>query len=558
MKCDLNPLKTVRPILAILLLANSLHAQAAGPVSPGAGSILQQVKPAPAGTGLKIDDAGATKLPSSAPFLVKSVKIVGNTQFEKKTLYDLVTDAEGQSLTLTQLNEVAARITDYYRSHGFHMAQAIIQSQVIQDGNVVIEIIETRYGKIELINNSTVDNDLLIETLSIIESGQAIELAELDRSMLLLSDIPGVVPNSTWKPGAAAGTSDLLVKIDPSRFVTSYVSLDNYGSLYTGRTRLGGTLYFINPLHQGDLLSMYGLSSGSGMNYGYISYESMLNGEGTRMGGSFSALQYILGDIYDESLNQYGSAEVANLWIMHPLVRSQDVNFYGLFRYDHKQLSDPTDLVDSRWDRHLDNLTIFLSGDSRGTFLSGGTTTWNMGLTLGGVRFDDAGAQQEDLTTLLTQGGFLKFTWGLARLQNLSPNNSLYLALSGQWSNVNLDASEKMFAGGPYTVRAYDIYILSGDTGYLGVAEFRHELGQIWMGQCQAFGFIETQHVTINKNTWTEASSATLNGVGVGLFWSGPKELTAKAFVATPIGSIPQLVADTASVRTWVEIGMGF
>jgi hemolysin activation/secretion protein len=557
LKFDLRLLKTARPFLAILLLANSLHAQAAGPVSPGAGSILQQVNPASTGTGLKIDEVGAAKLPSSAPFLVKSIKIVGNTQFDKQILYALVTDAEGKSLTLIQLNEVAARITDYYRSHGFHMAQAIIQNQAIHEGNVVIEIIETRYGKIDLINHSSVGDDMLLETLSILQSGQAIELSVLDRSLLLLSDIPGVVPNTTWKPGADAGTSDLLVETDSSRFVTSYVSLDNYGSLYTGRTRVGGTVNFINPLHQGDLLSVYGLSAGSGMNYGYVSYESMLNGEGTRMGGSFSALHYIMGDIY-ESFNEHGTAQVANLWIRHPLVRSQDANFYGLIRYDRKELSDHTDSIDSRWDRHLDNVTVLLSGDSRGAFLSGGTTTWNMSMVVGEVSFDDAAAQQVDLTSLVTQGGFMKFNWSLARLQNLSPNSSLYLAASGQWSNVNLDSSEKMFAGGPYTVRAYDIDVLSGDTGYLGIAEYRHELGQFWLGQWQALGFIDTQHVTINKNTWTPESSATLSGAGVGLFWSGPNEWIAKAFVATPIGSIPQLVADTSSVRSWIEIGKGF
>jgi hemolysin activation/secretion protein len=557
LKCDLNLLKPVRPILAILLLANSLLAQAAGPVSPGAGSILQQVNPASTGTGLKIEDAGVAKLPSSAPFLVKSIKIKGNTQFDKATLYALVIDAEGQSLTLTQLNEVAARITDYYHSHGYYMAQAIIQTHTIQEGNVVIEIIEARYGKIDLINHSSADDELLHETLSTIESGEAIELTELDRSILLLSDIPGVVPNSTWKPGEAAGTSDLVVEIDPSQVVTGYMSLDNYGSLYTGRTHLGGTVNFINPLHHGDLLSVYGLSSGAGMNYGYISYESLLNGDGTRMGGSYSALHYIMGDIY-ESFKEHGTAQVANLWIKHPMERSQNANVYGLLRYDHKQLNDHTDINNSQWDRHLDNLTIFLSGDSRGMFLSGGTTTWYMGMTLGQVSFDDAAAQQVDLTTLVTQGGFFKLTGSLARLQNLSTNNSLYLALSGQWATVNLDASEKMFAGGPYTVRAYDIDIVSGDIGYLGTAEFRHDLGQILKGQCQAVGFIETQHVTINKNTWTAGSSAILSGAGVGLYWSGSNQWTAKAYVATPIGTAPQQVATPASMRAWVEIGKGF
>ena len=61
LKCDCKPSKTVTPILAILLLANSPLAQAAEPVIPGAGTILQQIQPveppAPSsgGTGLKIE-----------------------------------------------------------------------------------------------------------------------------------------------------------------------------------------------------------------------------------------------------------------------------------------------------------------------------------------------------------------------------------------------------------------------------------------------------------------------------------------------------------------------
>lgn len=560
-----RPDRTLRPLLAALFVAFApLASQAAGPVVPGAGSILQQVQPvtpptpSSTGTGLTIEREGGAKLPPSAPFEVKAIRISGNTLFDTPTLHALVADAEGKNLTLSQLDELAARITDYYHSHGYPLARAIIPAQAIRDGVVNLEIIEARYGKISLDNRSRVNDPLLQDTLSPLQSGQAIGQTELDHALLLLSDIPGVVVAATLKPGETVGTSDLLVNTTPGPAVSGNVVLDNYGNRYTGRARIGGTMNFIDPLHHGDVLSVNGLSSGRGMTYGRITYESLLNGQGTRMGGSYSALHYILGEPV-ASLNAHGTAQVESLWAKHPLMRSRDANLYGQIQYDRLQLRDHIDASAIQKDRSLANWTAILAGDGRDALLSGAASAWNVGWTTGRVGFDDEAAQLADAATAKTQGGFSKWNASLARLQGLSEKNTLYLAFSGQWAGDNLDPSQKMPAGGPYTVRAYDMGAISGDSGYVGIAEFRHNLGSAWHGQWQAVAFVDSAHVTVNKNVWVAgANSARLSGAGVGLNWAGPNQWSARVYIATPIGSIPVLVASTASTRAWVEIGKGF
>ncbi len=553
----------MKPLFAALLAACAplaVHAQA--PAPPGAGSILQQVRPvtpptpSPSGTGLTIERQDGAGLPPSAPFLVKTLQIAGNTLFDTATLHALVADAEGKSLTLFQLDELAARITDYYRSHGYPLARAIIPAQTIQSGIVRMDIVEARYGKISLDNSSRVNDPLLQATISPLQSGQAIGQTELDHALLLLSDIPGVVVAATLKPGEAVGTSDLLVNTTPGPAVSGNVVLDNYGNRFTGRARIGGTVNFINPLHHGDILTVSGLSSGSGMNYGRISYESWLNGQGTRLGGAYSALRYTLGEPFSAS---NGTARVQSLWAKHPLVRSRDVNLYGQIQYDRLQLRDRIDASAIRTDRHLDNWTVSLAGDARDAFLSGGVSSWNVGWTSGRVGFDDALAQETDAGTAKTQGSFSKWNASLARLQSLSPSNGLYLALFGQRANTNLDSSQKMSAGGPYTVRAYDTGAVSGDIGVLGSIELRHSLGAGWGGQWEAVAFVDSAHVTVNKNTWVAGTnSARLSGAGLGLNWTGADQWSARAYIATPIGSTPVLVAGTASTRAWIEIRRGF
>jgi hemolysin activation/secretion protein len=100
---------------------------------------------------------------------------------------------------------------------------------------------------------------------------------------------------------------------------------------------------------------------------------------------------------------------------------------------------------------------------------------------------------------------------------------------------------------------------VAGDTGYLGSAEFRHQLGSAWGGQWQAVAFVDSAHVVVNRTVWTTGTnSATLSGAGVGLNWAGPHQWSARTYVATRLGSTPELVASAASARAWVEISVRF
>ncbi|BBI99978.1 hypothetical protein FGKAn22_16710 [Ferrigenium kumadai] len=552
----------MKPLLAALL-SLPLAAQAAGAVVPDAGSLLQQIKPSappepsPSETGLKIEPRSGVKLPPSAPFEVKAIRISGNTLFDTATLHALVAEGEGKKLDLSQLDELAARITDYYQSHGYPLARAIIPAQTIRDGMLDFEVIEARYGRIKLDNRSRVDDALLQGTLSPLQGGQVVGQREMDRALLLLSDIPGVAVNATLKSGEAVGTSDLQVEATAAPAFAAQVSVDNYGNRYTGKTRAGATVNFTNPLHHGDVLGATLLGSGSGLDYGRISYESLLNGLGTRIGGAYSAVHYVLGDTL-APLNAHGTAQVGSLWVRQPFMRSRDLNLYGQLQYDRKMLRDRIDTSAIRTDRHLGNWVLSLNGDLRDALLSGGVNTWSLAWTSGRVSFDDATAQAVDAATAGTQGSFSKWDANFARHQALTPENELYIEVAAQWANANLDSAEKMTVGGPYTVRAYDVGAASGDTGYAGSVEWRHDL-RAGGGQWQAVAFVDSAHVTVNKSPWVGgANGATLSGAGVGLNWAGGDQWHAKAYIASRLGSTPALVANSSSTRAWVEIGKGF
>ena len=552
------------PALALLGALAALRANAIEPPTPpDAGSILQQIKPtappAPSSalTGLSIEQPAGGTVPVTEAFTVNTLEVRGNTKISTAALHALVADVEGKQLTLRELAQVADRITEYYHQRHFPLARAIIPAQVIKDGVVLVQVLEACYGKVTLSNRSHVSGSLLAATLAPLKSGDVIAQDELDHALLLLSDIPTIGLNAVLKPGEAVGTSDLDVTTLPGPRLLGSASIDDYGNRYTGRTRGGATLSLIDPFAHGDEFSLAGLSSGADFNYARLSYENTLNGLGTRLGAAFSGLHYDLGDGL-EALDGHGTAAVASLWGKQPLLRRESVNLYLQVQYDRLKLHDALDSSQTQTDRHLDTFTTSLSGDARDALLTGGTSTWNLSVIAGHLTFDNTAAEVADAATAKTIGAFSKWNFTVAHLQKLSPSNGLFLSFVWQGTDENLDSSEKMIGGGPYTVRAYDMGVLSGDAGELGTAEFQHDLGN-FAGAWLAAAFLDAEHLTVNKSPWVAGeNSATLRGAGVSLSWAGAAGWTAKASVAARFGGVPALVPDSSTVRAWAELSKGF
>jgi hemolysin activation/secretion protein len=510
-----------------------------------------------------------TRLLSSETFLLRGINITHNTIFDTATLSTLVADALGKTLALSQLNELASRITDYYRSHGYPLARTIIPPQTIEAGVLRLQVIEPRYGKITLDNQSQVQDPLLKATLSALKIGSFVEESELDHALLLLSDIPGIIVVPNLKRGSENGTSDLLVNTSSGPGISGNMGLNNHGNKYTGGANLSGSVVINNPFHHGDTLALNGLSAGPGMNYGSIAYDTLLNGYGTHLGGSTSSLRYnfktsspTADPTVSSTLVGSGTAQVSSLWVKQALLRSREKNVYGQIRFDHVVLQDHlvAGLSTIATDRHMNNMTANLSGDFQGVLMPTGMTSWSVDATLGQLVFDDPTAQAVNAKTTNTNGGFSKLNGSFLHIQNLGAQRELVMGLRGQWAGTNLDSSQKMVAGGPYSVRAYAAGTLSADNGYLLTAELKQPIGIAMGGQVTASAFMDTTTVTINQKIWPAAglNKATLSGAGLGLNWAGPNQYTGTAYVAAPIGAKSPLVGSVKSTQFSIEVQKRF
>ena len=201
-----------RIVTLFALIAITCAAQAQQ--RPDAGSTLRETQqpvplPAkPAAPGLRIDapDRPALSAPAAAKFQVRTFRIAGNSAFPAASLEELVREFAGRELGLAELQDAAARITRFYRDHGYPVARAYLPAQDVRDGAVEVAVMEGRYGRVELNNRSRVQDEVARRFLAPLQPGNAIEGEPLERSLLLLLDTPGVAaPDSVLRPGAGTG-----------------------------------------------------------------------------------------------------------------------------------------------------------------------------------------------------------------------------------------------------------------------------------------------------------------------------------------------------------------
>lgn len=542
---------------ALLVLSHSAFAQQL----PSAGSQMQQIPPVPAAKKeapkFEVRQAAAPSVPvaESMKITVNSLRVTGTQVYSEAELLAQTGFKPGSALTLADLRGMAERIAAHFHRNGYFVAQAYLPAQDIKDGVVTIAVIDGRYGKVTLNNQTNLSSGLASNLLGGLNNGDIIASGPLESRLLLLSDVPGVKVKSTLIPGASVGASDLIVDLTPGQRVTGSVDADNAGNRYTGKYRAGATVNLNDPTGHGDVASLRVMTAGSGLNYARASYQVQFGK--AKAGVAYSYLRYELGEEF-ESLDANGTAKVASIYANYPLIRSRNSNLYTQLAYDDKTFHDRVDSTFSVTDKKARVLMASLYGDHRDGLGGGGLNSYSLTVSDGTINIQTPSAHAIDALTARSNGHFNKLAFNAMRLQHLTDTVSLYAGVSGQVASKNLDVSEKMELGGMYAVRAYPGGEAYADQGYVLTLEARADLPRFaptQSGQLQLIGFVDTGTVSLNKNPWNDGPNRrTLSGAGVGLNWTDSgNSFVVRAYYARKLGNEAATSAPDSSGRFWIQ-----
>ena len=528
--------------------------------APDAGSLLKQEKELQQQQNLPrsipkslIEDntQQPEKQNAGETIFIKEFKFEGEIKaFTKEALKKVIQDLYNKELTFADIQSAASRIKNFYNQKGYFLANAVIPKQEVQNGIVIIVITEGKLDsknpyiikKTDLRLKENIPKQYLTQSMN----GEVTQQG-LERGLLNFNDTPGVAGTITLEPGDEPGTTKIILDVVEGPLLSGSVTVDNYGSRYTGEIRTTGTVNINNPTKYGDQVGLTKIiAPKDNFDLNQATYSFPLGRSGLRGTASYSKLEYKIGKELETNPMSMGTADLYSTSIKYPLYRTAKRSFFVDGSYDKKKLyNESTGTVTSN--KELDNYGLGFTLQNTDEFITAGFSQLSFTQTYGDL---DLSKVASSLTSdqgaggAKTNGSFEKSALQLLRIQRVTEKLNLQLLANAQFANKNLDSSEKLSLGGATGVRAYPSGEASGDEGRKVSIDAKYNVksgtkfGDIIASVFYDYGKIRQYKDTLDI-TMTTPNEYSLEGWGVALDLIAAGKYNVKVGWADAIGGNP-------------------
>ncbi len=495
---------------------------------------------------------------------VSAFRFSGNTLLTDAQLTEKVAEYVGRPIDFAGLQNAAIAVATAFRNEGW-VVRAYLPQQDITGGSVTIQVVEARFGAAHFEGDPR--RVSVGQLRRIVERTQKpltpVSAARLDRSLLLINDLPGVTATGRLAAGINDTETDLIIAVEDDAAVNGHVMLDNAGARYTGDARMIGAAHLNNRFGIGDRADALLLYS-EGSTYVRLGFSMPVGSRGWRVGTHASHLGYEIVTEEFAALEAHGRSTTFGVDANYPLVRSRLQNLYLSVNADRRGF-DNRSAGTSTTQYSTRTLGLGLQGNRFDQLGRGGVTTAGLSLVRGSLDLSGSPNEAADAATTQTAGGFGRATLSVSRFQTITEKVALFISIERQLAGTNLDSSQKMYLGGSQGVRAYPESEAGGAQGTLARFEVRTRVTPSF----HITGFADSGKVDINKyNDFPgapERNSTDLKGFGMLFSWTSRPGLNLQMSLARRSGSNPNAALngndqDGSLVRNriWLQASMPF
>jgi len=528
------PIAGLLPALLVMALLASPPArsqqQLPGAVQPGPILRAERAPPSARAEPSDRERQGFKPIPPPQPgevsFVLNGIALAGSTPHAPPKLFEEFTALLRKPVTLSQLQVAAENIGVAYRNAGFLLAQAYIPVQTIEQGVVQIRVIEGQFASCKFEGEMPSQRSVLQRYAEQLCSVRPMKVESLERYLLLINDIPGVVAQGIILPSAMqGGDPDLLIRLSRRNHDAS-VGISNRESktLGTWRTDVEADLYGAFGL-DGRQWVRYRHTPGAGLNLVAVGQDLPLGRNGAKWGVSLLGSQ-TKADLTGTPVNSELSA--FNLNLTYPWLRRRTHNLTLRGTFSAVSTNSDLDGLVFNQDR-VRSARLGLTYDFVDRARGANVLDLELSHGLDGFGANPTGSPNASRAN--GRSDYTKMNFYGARLQPLIARFSILAAATAQYTDQPLLVPEQFALGGEQFLRAYDAAELLGDRGFGLKLELRY--GLTASGSATAYGFYDYGRVYYNAST-LPAQSAASAGAGVRLtLW---RRLNAYLEGAVPIG----------------------
>jgi hemolysin activation/secretion protein len=519
-----------------------------------------------------IPPSGTTEEKSENKILVKEIRVVGNTVYRSGELQSIINPFITRWVGIEELRAVADKITNKYVDAGYITSRAVLTEQQVQDGVVIIDVIEGRLEPdgIKITGASRLHS--YVRSRVALGTAPPLRVDRIEDQLILLSDDPLIASiKARLLPGANLGQSVLQVEVKEANPFYLDFSADNYSPPVLGAERYGGEIGYGNVFGLGDGVSLSYKHTSKSNSLWDARYRLPLNAmNGTfEIRGFFSRAETTSSQQFNFINQGVLTPEKFNLTLKsdydyyegsfrQPVIRTprQELAFSAGFSY---RKGFPLEALEASGlpsaiegflaeqgletglqqlgllapDLNQDKTSVIKFGADYLARDRGGVWSVRSQFNIGTGLFDATTRPKP-----LPDGQFFSWLFQAQRVQRVWVDNYLILSADLQLAADPLLASEQFVIGGGPSVRGYQQNIRFGDNGYRFSGELRIPILKASSGRptLQLAPFVDAGQVWNNPNNPVPLPAQTfLIGLGAGIIWTPVRQLAVRLDAAAPI-----------------------
>lgn len=397
---------------------------------------------------------------------VTAIAVDGNTVYDAATLAADYAGLIGRQVTLADIFRAAARIEARYRRDGYVLARAIVPAQTVEGGAFRVHIVEGYIDAVQLSDaDSAGDAAIIRRYLDPVIAAKPARIDEIERALLLINRLPGVVAHAVLTPETGVpGAARLVIDVH-RQTLSAFATINNRGSHFAGPITgsVGGDFNLPGGAHVGGLLFS---TFNSEQNYEEVSADERVGGSGLRLRGWLSNATTHPGSIL-APLDIRSRSQVGGVGADYPVVLlgALSLSARGSLEVTEDRTSTLSTPASEDRQRVL-RLGIDLQAHDRWQGLTNFSLTAHHGLDVFDASHDGGSVPQSRLGG---RADFLKLTGTASRYQPLAALDAgsiaVQLSLGGQCAADKLLALEKFHVGGEEFGRGFNPSQFSGDDG---------------------------------------------------------------------------------------------
>jgi hemolysin activation/secretion protein len=497
----------------------------APPPQPGPELPPGPVQPAP------------TPLSKAPRFVLRDVKIEGNTVLDEPAIREIVAPYLGKPVSIADLEEIRRQFTLLYINRGFINSGATIPDQNVENGVVTFRFVEGRVTDIEVTGTEHFDPEYFRSRLAqAATSPFNVENMQQEQQILLQDPLVKRL-NIELQPGLVPGEARLDADVleGPRYSLGTAIADDQSPTVGSVRGQITGTM--ANILGYGDILAaQYGRSEG--INDGFVAYSTPIASDDTRLNLRYDKNGTLVVSPALVALSTTSNYTSYAAGLSRPFYRTAEQNLTLGLSLEHREaqtflLGMPFSFTNGAKNGNTNVTPLrfsqdWLDRDAEHAFAA--RSTLSFGLPILGATV---------VKGVPTTAQFFSWFGQAQYVHRLFADWEVLARTAVQLANKPLFPIEQFALGGLGNVRGYRTYLTVTDDAFLASGELHIPVGKLrlpYLADTEDAGTVQIVPFYDYGRDWNVATPTpyppSISGVGAGLRWLVGSGITAEFYYA--------------------------